>query len=348
MITDYLLELQGQLRLPPRRRRRILAEVEDHLLCAAADLHAAGLEAIDAESKAVEQFGSSALLAQSFIEQEAALVGTRAAETTGALAILLAILVLGPLSSVVPWARFVFPGSLVNFVLGQVALVAGALALVRAWSAAPTGGPRGARLRFLLRSGTVVVCCAGATTATAMITVTSGRSSWTPIGWTALGCLMFGVAASSVRLFRCRRVAIVAAVGPTDNERAADALADLQALASVAVTSLSRRVPALRQPLRALVELAHALTAAISERAPRVGSWLDLRGHPRRFALSVSTAAGLAIAATHAVLEGISPHHVVGALLGAAVIVAIETLAALTGFALLGEFLGIRTRGARS
>ena len=72
MITDYLLELLAELRVPMRRRRRILAEVGDDLACAAADLCADGLAAEEAEREAVRRFGDAAELARSFVEQEAA------------------------------------------------------------------------------------------------------------------------------------------------------------------------------------------------------------------------------------------------------------------------------------
>ncbi len=49
MITEYLVELLDGLRVPARRRQRILDEVEDHLLTATAELHAAGLDAQHAE-----------------------------------------------------------------------------------------------------------------------------------------------------------------------------------------------------------------------------------------------------------------------------------------------------------
>ncbi len=44
MITDYLAELIGSLDVPAARRRRIIAEVEDHLQSTAAELHASGYE----------------------------------------------------------------------------------------------------------------------------------------------------------------------------------------------------------------------------------------------------------------------------------------------------------------
>jgi hypothetical protein len=78
-------------------------------------------------------------------------------------------------------------------------------------------------------------------------------------------------------------------------------------------------------------------------------AWLDLRRHPWRFALLVALAAGLALAATHAVGEGGPPslHELPVALLAGLLIVAIEGGAVLLGFLALGGFLGIRGSHSR-
>ena len=57
MITDYLAELIGSLDVPAARRRRIIAEVEDHLQSTAAELHASGLTSMPPN---VRRFGDSA------------------------------------------------------------------------------------------------------------------------------------------------------------------------------------------------------------------------------------------------------------------------------------------------
>src|SRR5947209_2447189 len=72
MITDYLLELVAELNVPLARRRRIVAEVEDHLHCAAAELHASGLDAEAAEREAVRRFGPARGPARTFHEDAAA------------------------------------------------------------------------------------------------------------------------------------------------------------------------------------------------------------------------------------------------------------------------------------
>ena len=88
MITDYLIELSGSLDVPAARRRRIIAEVEDHLQSTAAELHASGYGTDVAEREAVRRFGSAQALAQTFHEDQAA----RAARTAGRASVLLAAL----------------------------------------------------------------------------------------------------------------------------------------------------------------------------------------------------------------------------------------------------------------
>ncbi len=65
-IQQYLDELADQLTVSPRRARRILAEVEDHLATAREDFIAGGMSADDAEATAMRQFGSPAVVARDF------------------------------------------------------------------------------------------------------------------------------------------------------------------------------------------------------------------------------------------------------------------------------------------
>jgi hypothetical protein len=115
----------------------------------------------------------------------------------------------------------------------------------------------------------------------------------------------------------------------------------------LALARVERRVPTLRGVLGPLAALVQTLPAELTRRAP-LGTWLDLRRHPWRFALSVATAAGLALATGHALAKGVSARYLLGALHAAILIAAIETLAALLGFALFGRFLGIRPPGTGS
>jgi hypothetical protein len=358
MITEYLVELLEELRLPGRRRRRILAEVEDHLACVAAELHAGGLGVAEAESEAVRRFGPAGELARSFVEHEAALSGKRVARASGMLAVLVAILILGRPGPVLPHSAF--PDGVATFVLAQVALMAGGLTLVRAWREAPAGGPRGRRLAAVHRGAVVVVGCATGTVAlrTAEAVAHSG-SGWTVATWLVLASLGLGVAVTAVTLFRSWRQATAAgiasaamrrqmidAVGarerPPDTDRIPDAVADLQAVAVLALARLQRRFPTLEGVMGRLIVLVHTLPNELARRVPRLAASLALCRHPWRFAASAATTAGLALAAGHALTEGVSVRHVPGALLAAALIATIEALAVLLGYAVLGRFLGIR------
>jgi hypothetical protein len=84
------------------------------------------------------------------------------------------------------------------------------------------------------------------------------------------------------------------------------------------------------------------LSVVLGARFPGLTTWFDLRHHPWRFAASVAVVVGLGLAGGHAVSEGVSLHHLAGGLLAAALIAAIEALAVLLGFAVLGRFLAIR------
>lgn len=376
MITEYRLELLAELRLPRRRCRRILAEVEDHLACAAAELRAGGLEVQEAERESVRRFGPAVELAQMFVEHEAALGGKRVARAAGVLAALLAVLVLGPASGVLPWGSGPAMIEVPLFVLPQVALVAAGLTLVRVWRAAPDGGPRGARLALVLRGALVVVSCAVGSVVCGAVDVLASWSGpgWTPAAWLALVGLALGGAVTGATLSRSRRLAseVTRLVHRIDDgsptgchpeadvagvrdpvvtsgsaalaepSYAQDPLTDLQAVTVLALERLQRRVPSLSGVLGNTALLVQTLPVELTRRAPRVSAWLDLRRHPWRFAASVATTAGLALAAGHAITEGVSSSRLVGALLAALLLAAIEALAALLGFALLGRFLGIR------
>jgi hypothetical protein len=348
VITDYLLELLDELRVPTRRRRRILAEVEDHLTCAAAELHAGGLDVGDAEREAARRFGPANQVARAFVEQEAALGGKRAARASGLLAALLAVFMLAPPGVVL--RDHGFPAGLVMFVLAQVALVAGGLTLVRAWGAASEGGPRGPRLFLILRGGLVVVACAaGAMTyGIADALTTSAGPHGTLTAWLGLAGVALGATATAATLAKGWRGASVAGMASlAGSPEDADALADFRAVAVLMLTRLQRRAPMLDAIVGHAAALPPACSVVAQPRALHDSAWLDLRRHPWRCALTVATLAGVALAGWHALVEGVNVPHLPGAVLAAALIATIEALAALLGFAVLGRFLGIRSPRAK-
>jgi hypothetical protein len=164
-----------------------------------------------------------------------------------------------------------FPTGLVAFVLTQVALVAGGLTLVRAWRAAPAGGPRGPRLLLVLRGGLVVVRCAVGTVTygIADALTTSAGSDGTLTAWLGLAVLTLGAAATAATLSRSWRGARVAGIASVAGSREdSDALADLRAVGVLTLVRLQRRVPMLDAIVGRAAALVPMLSADPKRRTP--------------------------------------------------------------------------------
>ena len=329
MITDYLIELIGSLDVPAARRRRIIAEVEDHLHSTAAELHANGYDTDAAEREAVRRFGPADALVQSFHEDEAA----RAARTAGRASVLLAaLLVLIEVSppGILTWGRAGFPAGVLGFVFGQIALVAGGLTLVRLHRARETRGPRGIRLTLVLRGARVVMACAWVTLFCGVAVVRDAHGAPPPASTIALAGLAATVVVFTGVLRRSRRRASAAGVDPagvpTPDE---DALADLTAIAAGLLARFGHR------------------TASVP-RAPWMSTVRSVRRHPWRFAVVVALAAGLALGVAHGVGEGGLPpvHRLPLAVLAGLIIATVEAGAVLVSYLALGGYLGIRGRSA--
>jgi hypothetical protein len=82
-IADYLDRLELELRLKRAPRRRLLAEVEDHLRDSASEL-GADLSPAEAERRAVERFGAAATVARHFAQTVAASSALRSSYLLGA------------------------------------------------------------------------------------------------------------------------------------------------------------------------------------------------------------------------------------------------------------------------
>ncbi|HZU40276.1 MAG TPA: permease prefix domain 1-containing protein [Solirubrobacteraceae bacterium] len=342
MITDYLLELIEELRVPPRQRRRIVAEVEDHLLSAAADLHADGLDVASAQSEAIRRFGPAAALAASFTEEEAARAGRRVARATGVLTGGLVLLTAGPLARMAPFGGL--PVAALAFVLGQVGVVAGALTVLRGWRLRETGPERLVRLTLLVRGADVVLACLGGIMLCELPGVVASISHWTvPVlipRLLAAGALV----PVALAVLRGRRRAQLAGLpAPQAGDSASDPVAELAGATRLALERATRRLPALRGPAAELRRLLEVIPAYARRRAPRLTRWLDLRRHPWRFALTSALGAGLLLAGGHAFAEGPPTAHVaLRALVASVLIAGFEGGALLLGFATLGRFLGLR------
>ncbi len=319
MITDYLVELVDELNVPIKRRRRIVAEAEDHLQCTAAELHASGLDIESAEREAVRRFGPARELAHAFHE-DAAAAAARSAGRSAVLLTALLVLVQADPPGIVAWTRAGFPAGPLAFVFGQVGLVAGALTLVRLFRARASRGPRGVRLALILRGTLVVTVCAAVTFASGLGVVAGAASAPPPRSLIALVVLGVATLATARMLWRGRHRAAAAGVqraaAPTAEE---DALSDIAAIGAPVLDPLVRR-------------------------APRVTAWLNLRRHPWRVASLVALAAGLALGLAHGVGEGGPPplDRLPMAVLAGLVLTSIEAGAVLAGFFTLGRYLGIR------
>lgn len=342
MIKDYLHELIGELDLPARRRRRVVAEVEDHLSSSAADLQAAGLDVASAEREAIARFGPARELAQTFLEDAAAAAGRSVGRAAVMLTVLLLLAVADP-PGLLTWNNAPFAARGLSFVFGQIALVAGGLTLMRIWRASSTRGPRGVRLVLVLRGAQVVLGCAIVTLGCGIALAVSHPSETPTRVWVALGVLGVGILAAAAVVWRTRRRAVVAGVdqnaAPSVDE---DALSDLAVIGSVTLARVERRVGVVAR-VRAV--LARWLSE-LSRRAPWLVSLLDLRHHPWRFACTFAAAAGLALAVGHGVSEGGPPSavDVPRAILAGLIVMSVETGAILLSFLALGRFLGIRAR----
>ena len=331
MIEDYLAELGAALTVPPRVRRRALAEARDHLLSAAEDGREAGLDPAAAQAQAVREHGPPALIARRYAEQLA-----HGAAQLATVAGLAAVIAYGALWAVATQISPVHASGLadaISWFAVQIALTCAALSTIRSLrhrtdSALPTG-----KLRYINRGWAVAI---GAVLVSVGATLIDGYSdggagsAWRTglLVATATTALAAVIALASV-LLSARRTAELAA--HADEPARDDALDDLGALALIAA---GRLLPS-RTLERAQTSLAR-LTTAPAVRA------VDLRAHPWRCCLLVALAAGAAMAAAHVVGEGPATDGLLVTLAVSAVLVSIEAVAIIGCFALLGSFLGIR------
>jgi hypothetical protein len=202
MIQSYLRDLEGELRVPRRLRARILDETRDHLL----ELVDSGMSEVDA----VRSFGAADALARDFHEQLAGASAQRASAFSGLMLLgLAALAVVAPASS---------GAAAVAFFAGQVALVAGGLAVVRSLRYRAEGAVPPSALRDIYRANAVTLACVA-------VIVVAFAISDAAIGATAaLGAVALAGAFALVRsLARARPLA--------GREPEGDAYDDLIALA---------------------------------------------------------------------------------------------------------------------
>jgi HAAS domain-containing protein len=337
MVSRHLESLDRELRLPPRARRRIVAEARDHLHQAVAAGLERGLSPEDAERAAVAGFGDPRELAAAFHEQSAVASASRASSRTSAL--LGVFLVAGLFAGGGRLNHF--PYGVVVWIAAQVAVVSGAIAAARwlRYRGATGSAIPAARLGDSYRANVLTIACVAVAALAEGVDALTHGSSW-PAGY-AIGSAVLLAGAAAVGLLVARagaRARLVTLAEPPQPEGALD---DLLAVSRMALTAAERRVPAISASRR---RAEHAV-AAVRGRAPRLALWLDLRRSPWRFCAIFALACGLALAAAHGITDGGGPltlSNAARALSGGLVLMAIEGTAVVLGFAAFGRFLGIR------
>ena len=341
-IEAYVEDLAWQLRVGRRAGRRIGRGVADHLAELVAEEEAAGQTPPAAVRRAATRFGEPAELAAEF-NHDAAVHGVRRAAwallVCAGAAFVAAGGALRGWGPAVPWpderVYHAVPELLVQ-VVGVCVLNALLLAVV---APAIRGVPLGGRpLELAGRSLTVA--------ALAMLpvaAVSAGNVAGADWGEGAMSAFV----AVTVPVATVWAVSAAARVEALEPARWADAVGHntenhpgarstesaLDVLADCLLTLAARRP----WSTRLAREVTDRWSRAV-DHAPTLMSWLELRRHPWRTALTVSVAAGVALKSTDLILKGDID-------IPAA---AIEAAAVFVAFSLLGGLLGLRaSRGDR-
>lgn len=315
-IEAYGEDLAWRLRVGARGRRRIVSEVTAHLADLVAEEQAAGLTPQAAARRATRRFGAPQELAEEF-NRDCAAHSARVAAWTLVVCVAAAggaaALAQNGGAPAAPWPNpgvyYAAPVLLVQ-VAAMCAGTAFLLAVIAPWLLGRTAQT----------SATVVRAQAAAVTALVPAAVVGagniGRSGWTEGAMSALVALAVPVAV----FFSARAVRRVGSV--TGGTSTLDVIADCcESLATR--WTWSARVYA----------MATGVWAVAVERMPHVMSWLEMRRHPWRSALTLSVAAGIALK-TPDLLKGDIDYPAA----------AIETVAAFVGYCLFSGLLGLRTR----
>lgn len=312
-IDAYVDDLAWRLRVGMRGRRRIVREVTAHLADLVAEEEAAGLTPQAAARRAAARFGAPADLAAEF-NRDSALHSVRVAAWALTACVVGAFVAAGLAQQggapTVPWPNDgVYYG--VFALLVQVAVfcagTAFLLAVVAPW---------------LLRRPPQGLAIAGRSLAAAVVALIPvavvSAGNIVGAGWLEGALSAFVALAVPVAAVFSLRAILRADWSP--GASTLDVIADCcEALATR--WGWSTRI----------YEMVIRLWGSAVARAPYLTSWLELRRHPWRAAVTISVAAGVALK---------TPDLLVGDLdLPAA---ALEAVAAFTGYVLFGGLLGLR------
>jgi hypothetical protein len=328
LIDAYLSELDRALGLPRRARRRVGAEVRDHLACAVTVGRAEGFEPAAACERAIAAFGAPDVVARRFAEQlavDATRRATRAVLVAVAAygAVFAASTQIAAVRAASPFAAD--PADAIAWFAAQIAATCAALTAARALRHRRDAALPAGKLRYMNRGAAVavgaVLVSVGADAVAAVAAPAAGAGGTTRLlllaAVAAVGAIAVGglgaVARATVRTRALARLDD----RPADDD---DILDDVLALAGAV-----ERMPLAARGLTGARRLAPAL-----------------RAHPWRLGALTALAAGLVLTATHLVAEGPPTDGALVALAVAGIIVGIEGAAVLVCFAVLGRFLGLR------
>ena len=318
-IEAYTDDLAWRLRVGMRGRRRIVNEVTAHLADLVAEEEAAGLTPQAAARRATIRFGAPEELAAEF-NRDCALHSARVAAWALVACVAAAVGAAGLANRggapTVPWpdqaAYYAVP-----VLLGQVAAMCAGTAFLLVVLAPWLLGRTPQSLATAVRAQAVAVL------ALAPIAVISAgniaHSAWDVGAMSALVALAVPVAL----VFSIRSALRAGTV--SGGTSTLDVIADCCETLATRWTWSNR-----------LYELVTGVWSAAAARTPRLMSWLEMRRHPWRSAVTLSVAAGLALKA---------PDLLKGDLDGPAA--AIEAVAAFLGYCLFSGPLGLRTRSPR-
>ena len=344
LIGRYLEQLDAELRLPGRARRRIIAEAGDHLRDLAGGAGADSDEGCQA--RAIDAFGAPAVVARRFA-YELAVGAARRAARSGAWMFLLALVLWDLCTSsfvhVAPGWVNDGAGSASLWIIGQVGLIAGAVSLARARIARRADGADTVRLRYVVRGLIVLSICtvltvgiAAAGVADTAIAHSARHDSWVLLAALTLGCCAATAISASATWRARQRLAVLD--GPAVTSTGREALLDVMTTAGDGLAYLTRRMG-----------LPNQFNRQISAR-----SWAVLRGlrafdpqdHPWRFATLIALLAGSAVPALDLavlILTGKIAEPQLGQLASSALaLITVEAALVLSGYAILGRYLGLR------
>jgi hypothetical protein len=350
-IDRYLEQLGRELRVPSRRRRRILIEAREHLHDVRVELTGAGLPAAEAEQAAVRRFGPAREVGRCFVEELAAVSARRAAAVAtaavaagvaGFLGAGLATAAAGmATSSVAALAQVADPRVGAALIVAfQVATVAGVLGLVRwlRWSVRPA--IPAADLRLLVRSSGVAagavaagVACEVAVLLQLPVGAATGRVGVALAGAVAAGGLLAAVAAVAVAQAAAWAARLERSSAADRRPAPADVLDDVNALVELARARSAWRWPTAARLLDRTVAAGCGAWRRLEAGWPALTSWVDLRQHPWRVCAAVALADALGSLQQRAMARSAA---------SALEWMGLEVVAVVAGFGLLGGYLGIR------